>query len=121
MDELVSLRSYITTRMDAFDTQSHQIQYELHCLSSRLSNMDIDEDSSEPEGRKVRRNAHNSKRKGEHTCIHIGGAYSRQVKIYHQVYFVFITGFPTTFIHTYSFSQRFSPLDTGTTIVGTAT
>ncbi|KAF1879933.1 hypothetical protein Lal_00022840 [Lupinus albus] len=30
-------------------------------------------------------NAHNSKRKGEHTCIHIGGAYSRQVKIYHQV------------------------------------
>ncbi|KAF1894571.1 hypothetical protein Lal_00031391 [Lupinus albus] len=28
--------------------------------------------------------AHNSKRKGEHTCIHIGGAYSRQVKIYHQ-------------------------------------
>ncbi|KAF1894448.1 hypothetical protein Lal_00044924 [Lupinus albus] len=28
--------------------------------------------------------AHNSKRKGEHTCIHIGGAYSRQIKIYHQ-------------------------------------
>ncbi|KAF1874258.1 hypothetical protein Lal_00035349 [Lupinus albus] len=28
--------------------------------------------------------AHNSKRKGVHTCIHIGGAYSRQVKIYHQ-------------------------------------
>ncbi|KAF1894446.1 hypothetical protein Lal_00044922 [Lupinus albus] len=28
--------------------------------------------------------AHNSKRKGEYTCIHIGGAYSRQIKIYHQ-------------------------------------
>ncbi|KAF1865940.1 hypothetical protein Lal_00041721 [Lupinus albus] len=49
MDELVSLRGYITTRMDAFDTQSHQIHYELHRLSSRLSNMDVDEDSSEPE------------------------------------------------------------------------
>ncbi|KAF1863238.1 hypothetical protein Lal_00014701 [Lupinus albus] len=30
MDELVSLRGYITTRMDAFDTQSQQIHYELH-------------------------------------------------------------------------------------------
>ncbi|KAF1893018.1 hypothetical protein Lal_00024141 [Lupinus albus] len=49
MDELVSLRGYITTRMDAFDTQSHQIHYELHRLSSRLSNMDVDEVSSEPE------------------------------------------------------------------------
>ncbi|KAF1894088.1 hypothetical protein Lal_00004006 [Lupinus albus] len=49
MDELVSLRGYITTRMDAFDTQSHQIHYELHRLSSKLSNMDVDEDSSEPE------------------------------------------------------------------------
>ncbi|KAF1867875.1 hypothetical protein Lal_00012771 [Lupinus albus] len=49
MDELVSLRSYITTRMDAFDTQSQQIHYEFHRLSSRLSNMDVDEDSSEPE------------------------------------------------------------------------
>ncbi|KAF1894658.1 hypothetical protein Lal_00027035 [Lupinus albus] len=49
MDELISLRGYITTRMDAFDTQSHQINYELHRLSSRLSNMDVDEDSSEPE------------------------------------------------------------------------
>ncbi|KAF1864657.1 hypothetical protein Lal_00031975 [Lupinus albus] len=36
MDELVSLRGYITTRMDAFDTQSQQIHYELHCLSLRL-------------------------------------------------------------------------------------
>ncbi|KAF1894615.1 hypothetical protein Lal_00033682 [Lupinus albus] len=27
MDELVSLRGYITIRMDAFDTQSHQIQH----------------------------------------------------------------------------------------------
>ncbi|KAF1870781.1 hypothetical protein Lal_00025617 [Lupinus albus] len=49
MDELVSLRGYITTRMDAFDTQSQQIHYELHCLSSRLRNMDVNEDSSEPE------------------------------------------------------------------------
>ncbi|KAF1894515.1 hypothetical protein Lal_00035339 [Lupinus albus] len=49
MDELVSLRGYITTRMDAFDTQSQQIHYELHRLSSRLSSMDVDEDSSEPE------------------------------------------------------------------------
>ncbi|KAF1872171.1 hypothetical protein Lal_00033825 [Lupinus albus] len=49
MDELVSLRGYITTRMDVFDTQNQQIHYELHRLSSRLSNMNIDEDSSEPE------------------------------------------------------------------------
>ncbi|KAF1869471.1 hypothetical protein Lal_00022879 [Lupinus albus] len=49
MDESVSLRGYITTRMDAFDTQSQQIHYEFHRLSSRLSNMDVDEDSSEPE------------------------------------------------------------------------
>ncbi|KAF1885904.1 hypothetical protein Lal_00043301 [Lupinus albus] len=64
MDELVSLRGYaiillyspgfhlpgyITTRMDAFDTQSQQIHYKLHRLSSRLSNVDVDEDSSKPE------------------------------------------------------------------------
>ncbi|KAE9612420.1 hypothetical protein Lalb_Chr06g0172881 [Lupinus albus] len=49
MDELVSLQGYITTRMDAFDTKSQQIHYELHHLSSRLSIMDVDEDSSEPE------------------------------------------------------------------------
>ncbi|KAF1892782.1 hypothetical protein Lal_00046727 [Lupinus albus] len=49
MDELVSLRGYITKRMDSFDTQSQQIHYELHRLSSRLSNIDVDEDSSEPE------------------------------------------------------------------------
>ncbi|KAF1892935.1 hypothetical protein Lal_00035519 [Lupinus albus] len=49
MDELVSLQGYNTTRMDAFDTQSQQIHYELHRLSSRLSNMDVDEDSFEPE------------------------------------------------------------------------
>ncbi|KAF1869427.1 hypothetical protein Lal_00022916 [Lupinus albus] len=49
MDELVSLQGYITTRMDAFDTQSQQIHYELHRLSSRLINMDVDEDSSKPE------------------------------------------------------------------------
>ncbi|KAF1862474.1 hypothetical protein Lal_00046570 [Lupinus albus] len=49
MDELVSLRRYITTRMDAFDTQNQQICYEIHRLSSRLSNMDVDGDSFEPE------------------------------------------------------------------------
>ncbi|KAF1894542.1 hypothetical protein Lal_00027807 [Lupinus albus] len=49
MDELVSLRGYITTRMDAIDTQNHQIHYELHRLSSRLNSMDIDVDSSDPE------------------------------------------------------------------------
>ncbi|KAF1869504.1 hypothetical protein Lal_00038427 [Lupinus albus] len=42
MDELVSLRGYITTRVDA-------IHYEHHHLSSRLNSMDIDEDSSELE------------------------------------------------------------------------
>ncbi|KAF1864725.1 hypothetical protein Lal_00039207 [Lupinus albus] len=49
MDELVSLRGYITTRMDALDTQNQQIHYELHRLSSRINIMDVDEDSSEPE------------------------------------------------------------------------
>ncbi|KAF1884381.1 hypothetical protein Lal_00033557 [Lupinus albus] len=49
MDELVSLRGYITTRMDALDTQNQEIHYEVHCLSSRLNNMNVDEDSSEPE------------------------------------------------------------------------
>ncbi|KAF1883568.1 hypothetical protein Lal_00037534 [Lupinus albus] len=49
MDELVSLRGYITTRMDAIDTPNQQSHYELHRLSSRLNNMDIDECSSEPE------------------------------------------------------------------------
>ncbi|KAF1884311.1 hypothetical protein Lal_00033484 [Lupinus albus] len=49
MDELVSLRGCITKRMNAFDNQSQQIHYELHRLSSRLSNMDVIEDSSEPE------------------------------------------------------------------------
>ncbi|KAF1878145.1 hypothetical protein Lal_00043756 [Lupinus albus] len=49
MDELVSLRGYITTRVDAIDTQNQQIHYELHHLSSRLNSMDIDEDSSELE------------------------------------------------------------------------
>ncbi|KAF1866132.1 hypothetical protein Lal_00043087 [Lupinus albus] len=33
MDELVSLRGYITTRMDALDTQNQQIHYEHHRLS----------------------------------------------------------------------------------------
>ncbi|KAF1867589.1 hypothetical protein Lal_00050019 [Lupinus albus] len=49
MDELFSLRGYITNRMDAFDTQNQKIQYKLHCLYSRLSSMDIDEDSFDPE------------------------------------------------------------------------
>nr|UBX54611.1 septum site-determining protein MinC [Lupinus angustifolius] len=48
-DELVSLRGYITNQMDAFDSQNQQIQFELHRLSSKLSSMDVDEDSSEPE------------------------------------------------------------------------
>ncbi|KAF1881632.1 hypothetical protein Lal_00039848 [Lupinus albus] len=49
MDELFLLRGYITNRMDALDAQNQQIQYELHRLSSRLSSMDVDEDSSEPD------------------------------------------------------------------------
>ncbi|KAF1864670.1 hypothetical protein Lal_00031988 [Lupinus albus] len=49
MDELVSLRGYITTWMDALDTQNQQIHYELRRLSSRMNIMDVDEDSSEPE------------------------------------------------------------------------
>ncbi|KAF1884506.1 hypothetical protein Lal_00028384 [Lupinus albus] len=49
MDELVSLRGYITTRMDAIDTQNQQIHYELHHLSSRLNNMDINEDRGDCE------------------------------------------------------------------------
>ncbi|KAF1864675.1 hypothetical protein Lal_00031993 [Lupinus albus] len=65
MDDLVSLRGYITTRMNAFDTQNQQILYKLHRLSSRLSNMDVDEDIKR--GRKVGSNALNSKRKGEYT------------------------------------------------------
>ncbi|KAF1877060.1 hypothetical protein Lal_00033613 [Lupinus albus] len=47
IDELFSLRGYITNRMDALDDQNQQIQYELHHLSSKLSSMDVDEDSSE--------------------------------------------------------------------------
>ncbi|KAF1858837.1 hypothetical protein Lal_00028205 [Lupinus albus] len=49
MNELVSLQGYITTRMDALDTQNQRIHYELHRLSSRLNSMDVDEDSSELE------------------------------------------------------------------------
>ncbi|KAF1866052.1 hypothetical protein Lal_00013488 [Lupinus albus] len=48
MDDLFSLRGYITNQMDALDAQNQQIQYDLHPLSSRLSSMDVDEDSSEP-------------------------------------------------------------------------
>ncbi|KAF1866039.1 hypothetical protein Lal_00013475 [Lupinus albus] len=47
MDELFSLRGYITNRMDALDAQNQQIQYELHRLSSKLSSMNVDEDSYE--------------------------------------------------------------------------
>ncbi|KAF1870811.1 hypothetical protein Lal_00030120 [Lupinus albus] len=61
MDELVSLRGYITTRMDVFNTQSQQIHYELHRLSPRLSNMD----------------AHNSKRKGEKIPAYIEGEHTQ--------------------------------------------
>ncbi|KAF1883466.1 hypothetical protein Lal_00013360 [Lupinus albus] len=42
MDEFVSLRGYITTRMDALNTQNQEIQHDLHRLSSRLNNMDVD-------------------------------------------------------------------------------
>ncbi|KAF1888584.1 hypothetical protein Lal_00011358 [Lupinus albus] len=49
MDELFSLRGYITIRMDALDAQNQQIQYELHRLSSKQSSMNVDEDSSELE------------------------------------------------------------------------
>ncbi|CAL0324859.1 unnamed protein product [Lupinus luteus] len=49
IDELLSLRGYITNQMDAFNTQNQPIQFELHCLSSKLSSMDVDEDSSELE------------------------------------------------------------------------
>ncbi|KAF1864775.1 hypothetical protein Lal_00039948 [Lupinus albus] len=49
MNELVSLRGYITTRMEVLDTHNEQIQYELHRLSSRLNSMDVDVDSFEPE------------------------------------------------------------------------
>ncbi|CAL0333400.1 unnamed protein product [Lupinus luteus] len=49
MDELHSLRGYITNRMDALDTHNQQIQYELHCLSSKLRSTEVDDDSSEPE------------------------------------------------------------------------
>ncbi|KAF1862544.1 hypothetical protein Lal_00033447 [Lupinus albus] len=49
MDELFSLRGYITNRMDALDAHNQQIQYELHRLSSKLSSMDDDEDNSKPE------------------------------------------------------------------------
>ncbi|KAF1892985.1 hypothetical protein Lal_00039969 [Lupinus albus] len=49
IDELFSLRDYISNRMDALDIQNQQIQFELHRLSSKLSSMDIDEDIFEPE------------------------------------------------------------------------
>ncbi|KAF1881675.1 hypothetical protein Lal_00032144 [Lupinus albus] len=53
MDVLFSLRGYITNRMDALDAQNQQNKYELHHLSSRLSSMDIDEDSSDPESSNI--------------------------------------------------------------------
>nr|UBX54608.1 NRT1/ PTR FAMILY 4.2-like protein [Lupinus angustifolius] len=49
MDELISLRGYITNQMDAFDSQNQKIQLELHRLSYKMSSMDVDDDSSEPE------------------------------------------------------------------------
>ncbi|KAF1896169.1 hypothetical protein Lal_00027242 [Lupinus albus] len=48
MDELLSLRGYITSRMDALDHQNQQIQDEIHRLSYKINCMDIDEDSTEP-------------------------------------------------------------------------
>ncbi|KAF1863191.1 hypothetical protein Lal_00042495 [Lupinus albus] len=49
MDELFSLRGYISNRMDALDAQNQQIQIELQRLSYKIIMMDLDEDSFEPE------------------------------------------------------------------------
>ncbi|KAF1867992.1 hypothetical protein Lal_00042386 [Lupinus albus] len=49
MDELFSLRGYISNQMDAFDAQNQQVQLELQRFSYKINMMDLDEDSSEPE------------------------------------------------------------------------
>ncbi|KAF1864658.1 hypothetical protein Lal_00031976 [Lupinus albus] len=49
MDDLFSLRGYISNQMDALDAQNQQIQIELQLLSYKINKMDLDEDSSEPE------------------------------------------------------------------------
>ncbi|KAF1893033.1 hypothetical protein Lal_00024153 [Lupinus albus] len=49
MDELFSLRGYISTRMDSFDAQNQQVQIDLQRLAYKINMMDLDEDSSEPE------------------------------------------------------------------------
>ncbi|KAF1869461.1 hypothetical protein Lal_00022867 [Lupinus albus] len=48
MDELFSLRGYISNWMDALDAQNQQVQIELQHLSSKINMMDLDEDSYEP-------------------------------------------------------------------------
>ncbi|KAF1881826.1 hypothetical protein Lal_00042535 [Lupinus albus] len=49
MDELFSLRCYITTRMDAHDAANQQVQMELQCLSNQMDYMDLFDESTEPE------------------------------------------------------------------------
>ncbi|KAF1894644.1 hypothetical protein Lal_00027021 [Lupinus albus] len=49
MDELFSLRGYISTRMDVLDAHNQQVQIELQCLAYKINMMDLDEESSEPE------------------------------------------------------------------------
>ncbi|KAF1888632.1 hypothetical protein Lal_00011406 [Lupinus albus] len=49
MDELFSLRGYISNRMDALDAQNQQVQIDLQRLSYKINMMDLDEESSEPE------------------------------------------------------------------------
>ncbi|KAF1891468.1 hypothetical protein Lal_00039598 [Lupinus albus] len=49
MDELFSLRGYISTRMDSLDSQNQQVQIELQRLSYITNMVDLYEDSSEPE------------------------------------------------------------------------
>ncbi|KAF1866289.1 hypothetical protein Lal_00024293 [Lupinus albus] len=49
MDELLTLRGYITTRMDVLDVANQQVEVELRRLSNRLDYMDFDEDTAESE------------------------------------------------------------------------
>ncbi|KAF1866167.1 hypothetical protein Lal_00031471 [Lupinus albus] len=48
MDDLFSLRGYISTRMYVLDAQNQQVQIELHRLACKINMMDLDKDSSEP-------------------------------------------------------------------------
>ncbi|KAF1864927.1 hypothetical protein Lal_00031893 [Lupinus albus] len=49
MDNLFSLRGYISNWMDAIYAQNQQVQIELQRLSYKINMMDLDEDNSEPE------------------------------------------------------------------------